>query len=100
MEIDGTSQDSSDVLQLEDGRIFERSSKVVSVDRGYGRELLSAMIAHAKKEFPHLVVAATVSPLHSKMIHLLRAHGFVDSGESVRLKSVCEQFGCHLDLGG
>ena len=37
-EIDSTSQDSFDVLQLEDGRIFERSSKVLSVEgRSVGR---------------------------------------------------------------
>ena len=37
-EIDSTSQDSFDVLQLEDGRIFERSSKVLSVEgRSAGR---------------------------------------------------------------
>ena len=37
-EIDSTSQDSLDVLQLEDGRIFERSSKVLSVEgRSVGR---------------------------------------------------------------
>ncbi len=37
-EIDSTSQDSRDVLQLEDGRIFERSSKVLSVEgRSVGR---------------------------------------------------------------
>ena len=37
-EIDSTSQDSLDVLQLEDGRIFERSSKVLSFEgRSAGR---------------------------------------------------------------
>jgi PAS domain S-box-containing protein len=37
-DIDNTSQDSLDVLQLEDGRIFERSSKVLSVEgRSLGR---------------------------------------------------------------
>ena len=37
-EIDSTSQDSLDVLELEDGRIFERSSKVLSVEgRSVGR---------------------------------------------------------------
>ena len=37
-EIDSTSQESFDVLELEDGRIFERSSKVLSVEgRSVGR---------------------------------------------------------------
>ncbi len=56
-------------------------------DHGYGSELLVAMISHATTAFQNLIVAATVSPSNSHMIHLLTTHGFENSGETVHMKA-------------